>query len=320
MEERERHSEPSPEAAEIARTIEDLRAQIEHLADALPDVEPEAGPQPEAEPPREESPPRAPQPPEEPPQPEAEADADLQTGQATRIAQSISSIIGHLEREAAEISERAAQEATQVRADAESEATGILEDATSRADRLVVERIERIENLKDSLLDRARSLARAVPSSEEIEAGFAALADALDDTGNRLEGLIQGTSRPDGGAPSEATASEHGSATAEPDPDDETRRKGAAAADEPEDAAPAPRHREALKALSDALGRRSPRQPRSDSSRSRPEAEHEANDARTVVLQMAVAGRSRTEVEQHLRSALGIEDPGDLLDEVFGEG
>lgn len=305
MEERERHSEPSPEAAEIARTIEDLRAQIEHLADALPDVEPEAGPQPEAEPPREESPPRAPQPPEEPPQPEAEADADLQTGQATRIAQSISSIIGHLEREAAEISERAAQEATQVRADAESEATGILEDATSRADRLVVERIERIESLKDSLLDRARSLARAVPSSEEIEAGFAALADALDDTGNRLEGLIQGTSRPDGGAPSEATASEHGSASA---------------ADEPEDAAPAPRRREALKALSDALGRRSPRQPRSDSSRSRPEAEHEANDARTVVLQMAVAGRSRTEVEQHLRSALGIEDPGDLLDEVFGEG
>jgi hypothetical protein len=34
---------------------------------------------------------------------------------------------------------------------------------------------------------------------------------------------------------------------------------------------------------------------------------------------MAVAGRSREEVERHLRESLGLSDPSPVLDRVFGD-
>ena len=44
------------------------------------------------------------------------------------------------------------------------------------------------------------------------------------------------------------------------------------------------------------------------------------DDARLVALQMAVAGRSRDEVEAHLRQAFDVRDPEPILDHVFAEG
>jgi hypothetical protein len=41
--------------------------------------------------------------------------------------------------------------------------------------------------------------------------------------------------------------------------------------------------------------------------------------ARLVALQMAVAGSARVEVEEHLRSAFAMEDPGAILNDVFGQ-
>jgi len=52
----------------------------------------------------------------------------------------------------------------------------------------------------------------------------------------------------------------------------------------------------------------------------RPEAETQLDDARLVALQMAVAGRSRDEVEAHLRAAFDVTDPQPILDHVFAEG
>jgi hypothetical protein len=40
--------------------------------------------------------------------------------------------------------------------------------------------------------------------------------------------------------------------------------------------------------------------------------------ARLVAVEMALAGSSRDEVDRHLRSAFGVTDAGDLLDDVFG--
>jgi hypothetical protein len=40
--------------------------------------------------------------------------------------------------------------------------------------------------------------------------------------------------------------------------------------------------------------------------------------ARLVALQMAIAGGSRAEVDAHLRRAFALEDPSQMLDEVFG--
>ncbi|HVE68875.1 MAG TPA: hypothetical protein VNB64_09875 [Solirubrobacteraceae bacterium] len=42
------------------------------------------------------------------------------------------------------------------------------------------------------------------------------------------------------------------------------------------------------------------------------------DEARLVALEMAVAGRSREEVERHLRSAYGGSGTADVLADVFG--
>jgi hypothetical protein len=52
----------------------------------------------------------------------------------------------------------------------------------------------------------------------------------------------------------------------------------------------------------------------------RPGADTPLDDARLVALQMAVAGRSRDEVEAHLREAFDVPDPQPILDHVFAEG
>jgi len=52
----------------------------------------------------------------------------------------------------------------------------------------------------------------------------------------------------------------------------------------------------------------------------RSDADVHLDDARLVALQMAVAGRSREEVEAHLRAAFDVPDPEPILDHVFAEG
>ena len=40
--------------------------------------------------------------------------------------------------------------------------------------------------------------------------------------------------------------------------------------------------------------------------------------ARLVALQMAVAGSARDEVEAHLRKTFSLDEPGAILNDVFG--
>jgi hypothetical protein len=42
--------------------------------------------------------------------------------------------------------------------------------------------------------------------------------------------------------------------------------------------------------------------------------------ARLAAIEMAVAGRTRSEVEEHLRATYALEDLDALLDDVFGAG
>jgi hypothetical protein len=42
--------------------------------------------------------------------------------------------------------------------------------------------------------------------------------------------------------------------------------------------------------------------------------------ARLAAIEMAVAGRSRSEVEEHLRATYAVDDLDALLDDVFGAG
>jgi hypothetical protein len=50
------------------------------------------------------------------------------------------------------------------------------------------------------------------------------------------------------------------------------------------------------------------------------ELDRSANGAHIVAIQMAAAGRTRGQVESHIRTSLGIAEPSAVLDEVFGEG
>jgi hypothetical protein len=49
-----------------------------------------------------------------------------------------------------------------------------------------------------------------------------------------------------------------------------------------------------------------------------PASAEQIDSARLIALSMAAGGRSRAEVEEHLRSELGISDYGPLIDYVFG--
>lgn len=50
------------------------------------------------------------------------------------------------------------------------------------------------------------------------------------------------------------------------------------------------------------------------------ERDEHLENARLVALQMAVAGRSRQDVEVHLREAFSVEDPEPILDHIFADG
>jgi hypothetical protein len=56
--------------------------------------------------------------------------------------------------------------------------------------------------------------------------------------------------------------------------------------------------------------------------RTRPDAErdHRTDGAQIVAIQLAAAGRTRAETASQIRDSLGIDDPTQVLDEVFGEG
>jgi hypothetical protein len=47
---------------------------------------------------------------------------------------------------------------------------------------------------------------------------------------------------------------------------------------------------------------------------------HQADDARLVAMQMAIAGNTRGEVHDHLAAVLGVGDSDRMLDEIFGPG
>jgi hypothetical protein len=67
-------------------------------------------------------------------------------------------------------------------------------------------------------------------------------------------------------------------------------------------------------------GERTPPASRSAPPPPGPERDQRANGAQIVAIQMAAAGRTRAQVERHIRDSLGIADPASVLDEVFGEG
>ena len=164
---------------------------------------------------------------------------------------------------------------------AEAEAHRYLVEAKREADSVAEVGVARLRELSDELVARAN-----------------AARDGLDEL---VEAIARATAEIGTAPPLSSASGASGPSGAEAEPVEEVGGGG-----EPE----TPPHG----GPSSPEERRRARSGTPDDSRAR----HDA--ARLVAIEMAVAGRSRAEVDGHLREAFRITDTGALLDDVFGAG
>jgi trichohyalin len=178
------------------------------------------------------------------------------------------------------------------RREAEEEAQRRLREASEQADALIAERLSRIARLSDRIVERADTVLDRLDQADEVKAQLESLAQALGETAQRMVGELE----------------EEGSAVRRP-PSAEPELEEHPMADEVRPLRPPGEERQ----------RRFLR-PVPESHPSSEEASPHLDDARLVALQMAVAGRSREEVAEHLKAAFDVSDPEPILDHVFAEG
>lgn len=174
------------------------------------------------------------------------------------------------------------REAAQLREEAREDAARYLESAKRSADGLVAERQRRIAELSDELLTKAEALVAHLNDATPVRQGFENLALALGHAAERL-----------------ARESEVSAADFEPPP------SFAGGASQPESNRPRDPVAQEPPARGGAPGSSGWR---------------ELDDARMVAIQLAATGATRSVVRDHLTRALGISDPEEILDEIFGAG
>ncbi|HET8672178.1 MAG TPA: hypothetical protein VFL87_00970 [Thermoleophilaceae bacterium] len=184
--------------------------------------------------------------------------------------------------------------AAAVRSDADAYAEQRRREADAEAERRIREATERAEELVSARLAQVRELS--------------------EDVARTLRAAAERASREFGGGAGAAPARSEPGEGAQPDPG---RRADAAPAFDDEEHPMAEQVRP-LRPPGDAAPR--PLRNIAAAHVPRPEADTHLDDARLVALQMAVAGRSRDEVEAHLRTAFDVPDPQPILDHVFAEG
>lgn len=238
-----------------------------------------------------------------------------------------------------EIVRAAEQEASAIQHDieehrrfAEDEAQRYLDDAKRQAEALVQRRIQRVREVSDELLERAELTKRHFDSLiATLER--ATLRLERDDLG---EGRAQpfSPSRPEGEPPRRPGAPPPVAPAADrpgrpeldfPEPPSALRAAIRAPGElglpgrqvgPPLSGAASSEGREQSAPRSESLPSQAP--PGEDPFEPAPAANLEA--ARLVAIEMAVAGRTRDEVDTHLRDSFRITNTRDMLDDVFGGG
>jgi len=223
---------------------------------------------------------------------------------SVELGERVRAIVAAAESMAAAVRRDAEQYAERRRSEADSEAERAVREARERADRTVADRLERIGELSDRIVERADAVLEQLERGAAVRRKLDEVVQALGETAERVA--------------DEAEVLGPTVRRVEPEPEREPAER--AAADEPaehdelqlaEEVAP-------LRPPGDPL----PRPPRAAPAPRSTLAEHDARleDARLVALQMAVAGRSREEVDAHLRQAFDVQDPAPILDHIFAEG
>ena len=183
------------------------------------------------------------------------------------------------------------------RREAEEEAQRRLREASEQADALIAERLSRIARLSDRIIERADTVLDRLDQADEVRARLESLTQALGETAQRMVGELE-EEEATGHRP-QATELELDAGDEHPMADEVRPLRPPGDPDRP---------------------RRFLRPVPPDDAPSGEESHSRLDDARLVALQMAVAGRSRDEVAEHLRTAFGVSDPELILDHVFAEG
>jgi hypothetical protein len=260
------------------------------------------------------------------------------------ISERVRSVISAAESAATAIRHEAEQEVAMKRRAAEAERERFLEHAKSEAEAVLDQRIKRISELSDALIEGAEALLMRINGAQEVKRQLETMVHALAhsaadlaaeseqgrlapvprsiDVDDDPEPRIQAVPEPESEPPTEAEA-----AVPEPEPENVTELR----VPESEPAAPVVEEVEvevvdAVEVVEEPAAEE--QQPAGEGNGAADTAEQPAEQrgfdgddmlaARLVALQMAVAGSARDEVEAHLRKTFSLDEPGAILNDVFG--
>ncbi|MEA2412687.1 MAG: hypothetical protein QOC77_3248 [Thermoleophilaceae bacterium] len=283
-----------------------------------------------------------------------DTDISAEESISDEISERVRSVISAAESAATAIRHEAEQQAQIKRRAAEGERQRFLEQAKAEAEALLDERMKRISELSDALIEGAEQILMRIDGAAEVKRQLETMVHALASAAEDLaaeSGFPREAPRPrpvavkeepvDPIEPAdpprmravpapEETASvtelhvpqqpEPELAVAEPVPDAEPEVTEAEAPAESEDE-PAEDDVEVVDAVAveDEPERRNGAP---EDGEQAPEPRGFDGDdmlaARLVALQMAVAGSARVEVEAHLRKTFQLDEPGTILNDVFG--
>jgi hypothetical protein len=265
------------------------------------------------------------------------------------ISERVRSVISAAEHAATAIRHEAEQQAQIKQRAAEAERQRYIETAKAEAEALLEQRITRISELSDSLIEGAEAILMRIDGAQEVKRQLEAMVHALAHAAEELAAESeQGRLAPVPRAvsvddepeprmravpePEPQTETEADAGVAEPEPENvtELRVPEPEAASEAEAAAPAAEETDEQVEVVDAVEvvEESPAEQPGEGNGAAETAEQPAEQrgfdgddmlaARLVALQMAVAGSARVEVEAHLRKTFSLDEPGAILNDVFG--
>jgi hypothetical protein len=272
------------------------------------------------------------------------------------ISERVRSVISAAESAATAIRHEAEQQAAIKQRAAEAERQRFIETAKAEAEALLEQRISRISELSDSLIEGAEAILMRIEGAQEVKRQLESMVHALAHAAEELaaeseQGRLAPVPRPvqvdDEPAPRVQAVPEPEPATAEPEPGNVTELRVPETKEEPkpepaaaepvpeaapevtEAAAPTTEEAEDVEVVDavEVVDEPAP-QPSGEGNGATEDAERPAESrgfdgddmlaARLVALQMAVAGSERDEVEAHLRKTFALEEPGAILNDVFG--
>jgi hypothetical protein len=262
------------------------------------------------------------------------------------ISERVRSVLAAAEGAATAIRHEAEQQVQIKQRAAEAERARLLEDARSEAESLLQERIKRISELSDSLIQGAETILMRLESADEVKRQLDTMVRALADTAEQL--AAESRTGVTVSQPETPRVRVVPDPVVEPDPETEAKtdlKPVEVVPDEDEDVEvvdavevvdepplaeveavepePEPQKPSPVERLRSAAAARAENgATQEEAAPAQPESRGFDGDdmlaARLVALQMAVAGSARSEVEAHLRKTFSLDEPGAILNDVFG--